>query len=236
MSTDPVKSAINGAWAFCEEQQSALDRGLISEQQWFENHARFFTAHYLASENPRGQSGHRGDEERYRYSQEMILDALDGDGTFLDVGCANGYLVEKLAEWGRERGLALECYGLDISEPLIDLARRRLPAWKDRFFLGNALHWTPERRFRFVCVKELDYVPRARRKEFFLHLLHGYVEKGGRLVLGPWIEPVGEPGIAEETARWGHAPNGRSTKPHQEHAQLERRLYWYEADSRSARG
>ena len=228
VDADPIKAAIIGAWAFCEDQQSALDRGLITEQQWFENHKRFFTAHYLASGNPRGQSGHSGDEARYRYTQEMILDALDGDGSFLDVGCANGYLIEKLAEWGRERGRALECCGLDISEQLVELARRRLPAWRDRLFLGNALYWEPEHKFRYVCVKELDYVPRGRRREFFLHLLDNYVQEGGRLILGPWTELVGDPGISEETTRWGHAPSGSCTKPHQEHKELERRLYWYD--------
>lgn len=216
MDVDRIKAAINGAWAFCEEQQ------------WFENHERHFTAHYLASGNPRGQSGHSGDEARYRYTQEMVLDALDGDGSFLDVGCANGYLIEKLTEWGRERGLALECCGLDISERLIELARRRLPVWSDRFFLGNALYGKPERKFRYVCVKELDYVPKGRRREFFLHLLQGYVEKDGRLILGPWTEPIYDRSIADETTLWGHAPSGSYTKLHQDHEELERRLYWYD--------
>jgi SAM-dependent methyltransferase len=225
---DPIKAAINGAWAFCDEQQSALDRGLITEEEWFAIHERYFADVYLASENPRGQSGHGGDDARYRYTHQMILDAVDGDGSFLDVGCANGYLIEKLTEWARERGIALACYGLDISERLIALARRRLPDWADRFFVGNALHGKPQLGFRYVCVKELDYVPRARRKELFFHLLQGYVVKGGRLILGPWTERIDDPGIAAETTRWGRAPSGGCAKPHQEHRQLERRLYWYD--------
>lgn len=228
MSVDPIKRAINGAYAFCEEQQAALDNGLISEEQWFENHLQHFTDLYLASADPRGQSGHSGDEARYRYTQEMILAAIDGNGTFIDVGCANGLLMEKLAAWTLEKGLHLDFYGLDISEGLLNLARIRLPQWQDRFYLGNALYWTPPQKYRYVCVKELDYVPRARRKEFFRHLLGMYVAKGGRLILGPWTERKNEPGIAQETLNWGYPPTGFSCKPHQDSVELERRLYWYE--------
>ena len=77
-------------------------------------------------------------------------------------------------------------------------------------------------------MKELDYVPRGRRREFLLHLLRGYVEKGGRLILGPWTEPIGDRSIAKETTRWGYAPSGSCTKPHQDHEELERRLYWFD--------
>ncbi len=143
MAADPIKAAINGAWSFCEEQQEALDEGRITEGQWFQNHERHFSSIYLASDNPRGQSGHGGDEARYRYTQEMVLEALEENGTLLDVGCANGYLVEKLTEWSRQRGWTIECHGLDISEGLIRLAKSRLPQWKDRFYTGNALHWRP---------------------------------------------------------------------------------------------
>jgi len=228
MSIDPLKAAIDRAYAFVEAQQAALDQGQITEEEWFANHERFITAAYLAADNPRGQSGHGGDEARYRYTQAMILEALNGDGTFLDAGCANGYLLEKLAEWGRERGFTLECHGLDISPRLIALAGQRLPQWKERFVVGNALYWEPSRRYRYVCVRELDYVPRDRRREFFLHLLLGYVEPGGRLILGPRTERIDDPGVAGETTMWGYAPAGRCTKPHQEHEELERRLYWYD--------
>jgi SAM-dependent methyltransferase len=228
VAVDPIQAAINGAHAFCEEQQAALDKGFISEEQWYESHKKHFSSIYLASGNPRGQSGHSGDEARYDYTQEMILAAIEADGTFLDVGCANGYLLEKLEAWSRERGHALECHGLDISEELIELAKRRVPRWKDRFSIGNALHWMPEKKFRYVLVKELDYVPRSRRKEFFLHLLNDIVEPGGRLILGPWTEPVGAPGIEEETTSWGYPPIGSCTKPHQDHESLARKVFWYD--------
>lgn len=229
MPVDPVSAAINGAYTFCDEQQAALDEGRITEEQWFENHRRFFSGIYLASDNPRGQSGHGGDEARYRYSQEMVLAAIDGDGAFLDVGCANGSLLEKLSEWTRGSGQALEYCGLDISPEMVALARRRLPRWADRFFIGNALDWLPDREYRFVCVRELSYVPRSRRRQLFLHLLYQVVAPGGRLILGPCTERIGAPGIREETSAWGFPPDGSCRKPHQDQAVLARNLYWYDA-------
>jgi SAM-dependent methyltransferase len=227
-AADPIRRAINGAYAYCDEQQSALDRGLLTEEQWFDNHKRHFTSLYLAADNPRAQSGHSGDAARYRYSQEMILDAVDCDGSFLDVGCANGHLMETLDAWSRERGRSLRFFGLDISEELIELARRRIPHWKDRFFVGNALYWRPEMKYRYVCVKELDYVPRDRRKELFLRLRNDFVEDGGRLILGPWAERITDPGIGAEIVQWGYSASGSCRKPHQDRAELERRLYWYD--------
>ncbi len=73
LAVDPVKRAINGAYAFCEEQQALLDEGLITEEQWFANQEQYFADLYLSTDNPRMQSGHGGDEARYRYTQEMIL-------------------------------------------------------------------------------------------------------------------------------------------------------------------
>ena len=235
MAADPIKRAINGAYLFCEEQQAALDQGLITEEQWFDNHNNYFTEHYLRSENPRGQSGHSGDDARYRYTQEMILEAINEDGTFIDVGCANGFLMEQLATWCIEREHRLEFHGLDISEKLIDLAKSRLPHWQDHFYVGNALFWQPPKKFKYVCVKELDYVPRKRRKGFLIHLMQAYVQVGGRLILGPWNERRDQPGIAQETASWGYPPTGSFSKPHQDQSLLIRRVHWYDVSEQERR-
>lgn len=91
MSSDPIKSVKNRAYRFLAEQQQALDEGRITETQWFDTHNHFFTGQYLAADNPRGQSGHSSDETQYRGKRMMILEAIHRSGTFLDVGCANGY-------------------------------------------------------------------------------------------------------------------------------------------------
>lgn len=228
MAVDPVKFALNRAYEFCEEQQRALDEGRITEAEWFENHKRSFTAHYLAADDPRAQSGHSGDEAVYRYTRGMLLEAIHRDGTLLDVGCANGHLMEMLDRWLEGTGLAVEFYGLDISEGLLELARSRLPHWRDRFFLGNALCWTPPRPFSFVVTAELDYVPRDRRRELLDHLWADCVAPGGRLILGPYGELREERELEETVRAWGHDPTGYCEKSHLTHPEVCKRLLWFD--------
>jgi SAM-dependent methyltransferase len=223
-----IRAAIDRAYLFEEELERLLEQGAITEEEWFERNRRHFTGHYLAGDNPRAQSGHGGDEGRYRYTQGMLLSAIHRSGTFVDIGCANGYLVEKLVEWLEGSGSDLQVHGLDISPELVELARSRLPQWADRFFVGNALHWSPPRTFDFVCVKELGYVPRRRRRELFVHLREDCVSPGGRLILGPLTEVADAPGIESELLGWGYLPDGSATKPHQEHVVLIRRLLWFD--------
>ena len=93
---------------------------------------------YLREDDPIRQSGFGGGPERWRSEREPILDAIDGDGDILDIGCANGYLLECLVTWGRERGLSLVPHGVDQGSRLIELARARLPDFHSNFHVGNA--------------------------------------------------------------------------------------------------
>ncbi|TML19388.1 MAG: SAM-dependent methyltransferase [Actinobacteria bacterium] len=127
---------------------------------------------YLASDDPRAQSGFRGDEARWESARRPIVEAIDCDGSFLDIGCANGYLLESIVRWSRHR---LEPYGLDFAPELVELARNRLPRWADRIFLGDALTWEPPRSFEFART-ELVYVPEERRPELVERLL-SYVDR-----------------------------------------------------------
>jgi SAM-dependent methyltransferase len=120
-----------------------------------------FEQAYLASDDPRAQSGFSGDEARWESARRPILEAIDHAGTFLDVGCANGYLLESIVRWSEHR---IEPYGLDFTPALVELARRRLPQWADRIFVGDALTWERPRSFDYVRT-ELVYVPAERRRE-----------------------------------------------------------------------
>ena len=222
------KFLINGAYQFCEEQQRALDEGRITEEEWFDIHERAFTEMYLAADNPRAQSGHGGGPAGYRYTRGIILEAIDRDGTFLDVGCANGHLMEMLHEWLAGSGLKVEFYGLDISAGLLDLAKRRLEHWRDRFFLGNALHWTPAERFDFVCCGGFEYVPRDRERELMDHLYDDYVAPGGRFILGPIAEEQGNRDLEKKVRSWGYEPSGYCEKSHLKQEGLCKRMLWFD--------
>jgi 2-polyprenyl-3-methyl-5-hydroxy-6-metoxy-1,4-benzoquinol methylase len=55
----------------------------------------------------------------WRWARELILDVFPPQATFLDVGCANGYLMESVARRGAERGVLVEPYGVDISGRIV---------------------------------------------------------------------------------------------------------------------
>ena len=88
----PLEQAINGAHDLIESTERALESGEIDEGEWHRRIAAVITPAYLASDNPRGQSGYGGDDERWTHARSQIIEALDHDGSFLDVRCASGYL------------------------------------------------------------------------------------------------------------------------------------------------
>jgi SAM-dependent methyltransferase len=142
-------------------------------------------AAYLRSDDPIKQSGFGGGPERWQAERSPILDAITTDGDVLDMGCANGSLLECLVRWGLERGLTLVPYGLDQGAGLIALARRRLAACAEHFFVGNSWGWQPPRRFQYVYTL-LDAVPPAYERAHLRHLLERVVAPGGRLIAGDY--------------------------------------------------
>jgi SAM-dependent methyltransferase len=195
--------------AFWQARVGALDqargRGEIDDAQWFAEMAAIFEAAYLAGDNPRAQSGFGGDEARWEAGRRPIADAIDRDGTFLDIGCASGHLLESLVDWTAHR---IEPYGLDLAPALVELARRRLPHWADRIFLGNALRWEPPHRFDFVRT-ELVYVPLDRQRALVDHLLAHVVAPGGRLILCGYGSPrsgVAPDPVCATVRAWGFEP------------------------------
>lgn len=145
----------------------------------------FFTANraelaefYLADPvNPYQQSGRSSDAARWVETRQCIATAVDRDGSFLDVGCANGLLLETLAGWLPD--ITIRPYGVDFIGELVTLARDRVP--DGEFWVGNAWDWDPPRRFTFVRTN-LEYVPAEDRAEFVARQ-SGWVEPGGRLIL-----------------------------------------------------
>ena len=139
--------------------------GLTDDEYWTDSQ-RVLDAAYLAAVTPEGGSGFGGSAQDWHDERSVLLDAVDRDGSFLDVGCANGLLMESLARWSDARGVRLEPYGLDISEPLAALARRRLPQWADRIWTGNALEWVPPNGQQFDYVHTLlETVPAHRHAD-----------------------------------------------------------------------
>ncbi|HEY7090930.1 MAG TPA: class I SAM-dependent methyltransferase [Tepidisphaeraceae bacterium] len=213
--TRSVEHVVNGAHDLLERAERDLETGRIDEAEWYRRMAAVFTPAYLAGDNPRSQSGHGGDDARWAIARGGIVDAIDRNGTFLDVGCASGYLMESVRRWSAEKGFAVEPYGLDIAPELAELARRRLPQWADRIYAGNALDWRPPMRFDFVR-SGLEYVPKRRQRDLVEHLLRKVANPGGRLIIGTYNERRNARTIESLVSGWGFAIRGRSERPHRD--------------------
>jgi SAM-dependent methyltransferase len=168
-------------------------------------------AAYLASADPLRQSGFSGGRERWQRLRRPVADAVDRSGSFLDIGCANGVLLEDVVRWCAQRGLALDPWGLDVSPGLVQLARRRCPQWAAQLLVGDAADWTPPRRWDWVRT-ELVYVAESARPSFVRRLLEDVVAPGGRLLVCHYSPRGATDGtavderLAAEMRAWGFSP------------------------------
>jgi hypothetical protein len=140
---------------------------------------------YLAQDDPIRRSGFSGGAERWRAEREPILEAVGGDGSFIDIGCANGYLLECLVQWASRRGLTLTPHGLDIGPKLVAEARRRLPLHAANIHAGNAWDWSPPRRYRYVYMI-YDCVPESHLGRMVARLVGEFADSGGTVILGAY--------------------------------------------------
>src|SRR6266851_9999488 len=97
------------------------------EKRFFDEEQALHEGKYPVGTNPRHQSGFGRDERDWERFRRLVVTPIERDGSFLDIGCANGLLLESVVQWAGEDGHRLEPYGLDISEKLAELARQRLP-------------------------------------------------------------------------------------------------------------
>lgn len=165
-----------------------------SEESYHADNVRLLEPAYLRAGTAEGGSGSGSTPEQWRVLRSPIVDGITSDGTFLDLGCANGHLMDCVRRWAAERGYDIEPYGVDIGPRLVELARQRLPQWADRIEVGNAQTWVPAdgRRFDYVHLL-LDFVLPQRRTDLLRHALDHLV--GRRLLVSHYVHG------AEPTAR-----------------------------------
>jgi SAM-dependent methyltransferase len=193
---------------------------------WFAAQTALLEEHYLRADNPRAQSGFSRDEQEWERARRPVALAIHRGGTFLDIGCASGLLMESVARWAAEAGHRVEPHGLDISAKLVALARQRLPAWAEQLHVGNALDWSPPRRFDFVRT-ELVYVPPHLRRAYVERLLSHAVAEHGRLILCAYKGPRGVEPLAEELSGWGYTVGG-PVEARDADGSLLTRVFWLE--------
>jgi SAM-dependent methyltransferase len=167
------------------------------EMRFFEDQVALHESMYLGGVNPRQESGFGRDERDWERYRRVVTAPIDRDGTFLDIGCANGLLMESVVAWAAADGHVIEPFGLDISPRLAELARTRLPRWKERIFTGNALTWIPPFKFDFVRT-EMVYVPWHLRRRYVERLLEDVVAPRGCLIVCAYGSSRPEGNRAEE--------------------------------------
>ncbi len=189
-----------------ERQQADLHRTLVGA--------------YLRADTPQGGSGFGGSDQEWRDARGVLADALEGLGSdrdnvsVLDHCCANGHLAVSFAQWGAERGIAVEPYGVDVAAELVERARGDHPHLADRFQVGDALTWRDPDGRRFDLVHMLyDVVPSHLWGELTRHLLDEVVAPGGRLLISHYGELPDSMHPEAIVTRLGHLIGGRTRVP-----------------------
>ena len=158
---------------------------MSSLQTWFSQNKTFLETAYSQRVHPWNQSGLSGNYERWEALRKPIADCMTHDGRFLDIGCANGFLIESILKWKKGTGITITPYGLDLSEKLLHLAKERLPDFRKHFFQGNALYWQTDLRFDYIRT-ELCYVPTTHHQALLTHL-RSLLKKDGQLLIAEYI-------------------------------------------------
>jgi len=174
-------------------------------RQWFSSLKEELESAYLRHNEPWKQSGFSGSEERWIACRKPVADCVDKSGSFLDIGCANGYLLECILKWTGERGLNIIPYGIDLSEKLVTLAWQRLPEYATNIVVGNGLYWKSPVRFDFVRT-ELGYVPENFQERYLKRIIDLYLSPRGKLLVAEYrskCAPADEPWLDTKLWHWG---------------------------------
>lgn len=160
--------------------RAAQHRAAMTYRQHQRDLQRTLTGGYLRAGTLPGGSGFGGDADDWRDARQCltaVLDGLPSPVRFLDLGCANGHLGASFVDWGAERGVTVEPYGIDLAPELVDRAAELHPQWADRFWVGDVLDWQHPAGERFDVVHLLlDVLPDD---------LHGPAVNNALSLIGP---------------------------------------------------
>jgi hypothetical protein len=157
----------------------------MDQRAWNERTRRLLEESYLEAGTGPGGSGCGRDEDGWEQRRRPLVEAFHRSGTWLDVGCANGYLLETLPTWVSRRNVTLEPHGLELIPSVADLARARLPHFAAHIHTGDVTEWEPTRRWTFVTALT-DAVPPAGLATLVRRLLDRFAEPAGRVIVSSY--------------------------------------------------
>jgi hypothetical protein len=193
------------------------DVALSEDDEYYKRTLQLLEEPYLEADargDIAGGSGSGGGLDRWERKRRVLVGAFDHDGIWLDVGCANGLLMETLTTWAWEKGLRVEPYGLELSPRIAEGARRRLPHWADRIWTGNVMTWEPHMRFDYVTVIA-DSVPETARYNLVERLITRFLSSTGRLIFSIYVprppeRPAELPPASAVLERFGYRVKGQA--------------------------
>jgi hypothetical protein len=213
----------------------AFTNNEISKDEFYKARSNYITKCYLTHDNPRGQSGHGGDEYSYMFRHLPIIECLNRSGSFCDVGCANGHLMEMTHKWATVIGFELQMFGVDISEGLIELAIKRLPEWRENFYVANRYFWKPEIKFDYIHLMEIGGYPEYDARTCFEYYMENYLADGGRMIIGPcWFDRDDEGALYKSNVNLftsGITPDGYVEKTHYKYPNWITKAMWFDKKS-----
>ncbi len=185
-----------------------------SREEYFAALRAAIAEHYLAEPgNPYRESGRSSGEARWEETRRCLAEPVDRDGHFMDVGCANGLLLETLMRWCLEKGIAVAPHGIDFVPELVELARARHPAHAESFAVGNVWDWQPRRRYDYVRLS-VEIVRAEDRAELVRRVTERALAPGGRLIATHYRNEGEERiDVAELLERVGHRVAGTGRAP-----------------------
>jgi ubiquinone/menaquinone biosynthesis C-methylase UbiE len=112
----------------------------------------------------------------------LIEERRPGSESVLEVACGTARYTEQLAQW-------YDVAGLDITESMLSVARRRMP--ETRFYLGDMVDFDLGERFdALVCMfSSIAYVTSLQDLASMIRGCARHLNPGGVLIIEPWFRP-----------------------------------------------
>jgi ubiquinone/menaquinone biosynthesis C-methylase UbiE len=189
------------------------ERKIPMSEKWLYGLKKDLEESYLRYKEPWKQAGFLLDEQAWKECRKPIADCVEKSGTFLDIDCTNGYLLESIVEWTGDRGLTVTPYGLDISEKLLVLAKERLAKYSKNLFVGSAPYWVSPVKFDYVRT-ELGYVLEESQEKYLHQIFNSYLAQDGKLLLTEYRskkQSPKEPWMDEKVKKWDFYIAGRAS-------------------------
>lgn len=110
---------------------------------------------------------------------KMIQNAPSDDAfSFLDIGCGNGWVVREMANLQN----CSASMGIDISDVMISVAKKRTDATKASYICEDLLKWKCEDQYDFIISMEVFYYMSPIKKA--LEKANSLLKEGGRILIG----------------------------------------------------